>query len=357
MQLLIEKSLDPVQDAQFNDKHPRAAAGNVGLRPGQFAPKSEADKMRDEAEEEAEAEAEQEADAAPPPAESTTVQVGESEDAAEEAVAKDHADNLRKSTVEAEEPKHNLIVVFGDRADATKFAIACDHVMQNAAALRVSAEANGKYHVAPEGLSAAEIDRIQALVHQKTPLSEMTLEKAGAEDQEPRDEEEETLEKSAHDLLLKSVASGAVTEINLDQVLAIARTVQSLPDCGNGFLAVAEAMQYGSVRGMVDYATASGSPEIQARAGQIIKALCDAHLSKGATMNRQLLLLPVNHEQPPVQSKQHDATENDGKALPLGTKERVTAKVGSEENITEKTAQYPRTGHKADRKPRLILKG
>ncbi len=51
----------------------------------------------------------------------------------------------------------------------------------------------------------------------------------------------------------------------------------------------------------------------------------------------------------------HDPSDNDGNAEPLGTHERVTAKVGSQENITEPTAKWPRTGHKQKRRPRLIL--
>lgn len=47
---------------------------------------------------------------------------------------------------------------------------------------------------------------------------------------------------------------------------------------------------------------------------------------------------------------------NSGKAQPLGSHESVTDAVGDAETITEPTAKYPRTGHKAARRPRLILK-
>lgn len=333
-------SLDPTENAQFNQLHPRAAAGAAGLKPGQFAPKSEAEKLQDEASKEAEFE-QMEAEENMP-AGSTTVQVGNAPEAAQEAVADDHADNLRKCISESE-PGFipNLIVVFGNRADATKFAIARDHFQGTDATTKVTAAANGAYNVDAGGLLAVEVDAIQEMVHRGTSLDQITREAVSALLQERLDRPED--EERAY--LMNTVTSGQVGAHNLDEVGAMEKAISSLSQ--SDVLSVSEAIHYGSFRGLHAAAT-HDDPELAAR------ALLIMDLVKGNLMSdrKPLLLMPVKNT---LADKKHDPNENDGKAQPLGTTERITATVGSEENITEHTAKYPKTGHKANRRPRIIL--
>jgi hypothetical protein len=364
----MQKALDPVQNADFNQKHPRAAAGNAGLRPGQFAPKSEAEKLADEAEQVRENEEAEEEESRP--AESTTVQVGNNEEDAQEAVATDHANNLRKSAEVTAEAVPHLIVVFGDRASATKFAIACDHAQENAATTRVEAAANGAYHVAPVGMTAQEIDQLQSSIHAGVPLSELTMEPVA----EPVEEQPvpegvvntsadqhaitSGLEEGAREYLQDAVNSGKVTTENIDEVLSIARGIRDISmSRDDGFLPVCEAIHYGSYEGLRQAAD-SGDLDGAARARVIMGQIgMDQVLAKGATMGKQMHLLPIDKDNDVEHDSdtEHDSMENDGKALPLGSHERVTDKVGSEPTITQPTAKYPKTGHKPARRPRLIL--
>lgn len=276
----MSKSLDPAADMQFNNQHPRAAGATGYYRPGQFVPKSQAEKQQEEAEEEV---PDTSGDPETPP-EETTVATGTSDQDAEVATEKKHAKQLKKAAETEALPRHT--VTFGSRADATKFAIAADHLLGRDAALRVGAAANGKYVVQPDGLSQEEIDALQEMIHTRTPLPEITLE-------------------SVHELIVSRKKKPEPQETKEEE-----------------------------------------KPAEPVDEGQ------DTTLTKGGSrMDRNRMLLV------PVKRTTEDSTDNDGKALPLGSHERITDTVGSEEKITEPTAKYPKTGKKAKRRPRLILKG
>jgi hypothetical protein len=286
-------ALNPVEGQHFNTLHPRAYGGKFGRKPVQEQLADEAQSPTEE-EEADDANDEPDAVSSPPPAESTTVQVGNNPEGAEEAVSKDHAGNLRGKpkptlvkSVEEEIPSApSLLVVFADRADATKFALACDAVGGEMAHTPVAAAANGRYHVAPTGMTAVEIDALQQMIHMGMPLSEMT----------PPAE------------------------------------VEPLPE-GDAAVALEKA------------AGAPEEPECEPQMSE------ESNLSKGAKMSNPLLLLKVKESAATGQS-----TENDGHAVTQGGHENVTNTVGSKEKITEETAKYPKTGHKQKRRPRLVLK-
>lgn len=365
MKLVIEKALTPGEDWEFNQLHPRA-------RGGKFGPKPMAEQLQQEAQAEQEVpdpEAEMEV-----PAESGTVASGTSDQDARVALSEESVKRLKLKKGElSSEP--SLVVAFTNRADATKFAIACEHLIGEDATLRVTAGANGRYFVEPEGLNPAEINAVQTLVYFGQPLDEITAETVAAvvKGEEPAEESPlvapdpvaappvaaepsdvgiqaaaQGLDDTGRDLLRQLVQDARITEESLPEVLLMARAIGALSESREtGMLPVMEAVHYGSLEGL-KAAADSEDLENATRARAIFNQIGNPHLEKGRQM-KEKMLVKLNPDQP------HDSLDYDGKAEPLGTKERVTDKVGEEPTITEKTTMYPRGSRVKDRKPRLIL--
>lgn len=272
----MQKALLPGQDAAFNQEHPRAPAGTAGglYRPGQFTPKTQAERQQEEAEDFSDAEEPEAGDAS-----AQTVSLSPD---TKVAMASDHARQRRvaeaveapATPVEESQPQGQraairqvvqkslapvaeepaLIVLFTARGDATKFALACDAVQGGESHTRVEAEANGRYRVEPSGLGIGAIARLQDLLAAGTPLGQIT--RAAVVGLPERGE--------AYELL--QAAAAKISPAALPEVQAMAKAGAALT--GDGGLGALEALHYGSIRGLIAAMTGD-DPLIAARAAEV----------------------------------------------------------------------------------------